>query len=252
MAQFLKARMAYRVDFFMSIATSVLTTALSFVFILVIFDKVSALDGWSFYEVLFIYGFALIPTALFSLISSNFWFFGDKYIIEGAFDRILLRPLHSLYQIFFESFRIEALPDILVGVYLVWYAAHGAGTPLSPFDWPILIGLALCGTFLLIAVFTIVTSLNFWMEDRIGIGAPLYNMIALGRYPITLYNNVLKLILSSAIPFAYVAFYPSTWFLERKQFATYVYLTPLVTLGFCAFALFVWSQGVKRYGSTGN
>ena len=74
-AQFMKMRMAYRLDFFVSVVTSLLSTVLGFVFISVVFSKVSTLEGWSFYEILFIYGFSLMPIGIFSMVSWNLWEF---------------------------------------------------------------------------------------------------------------------------------------------------------------------------------
>ena len=251
-AQFLKARMSYRIDFFVSLGANLFTTALSFVFIVVIFQSIPDLDSWSFEEVLFIYGFALIPVGIFNIVSINFWGFGDKYIIEGGFDRILLRPLYPLYQILFESFRIESLQDIAIGSFIVWYASQRMGLAIGWFEMLAFLFFGICGACLLIGFFSLLTSINFWFEDRIGIGAPIYNMMQLARYPITLYSNLLKIVLCTIVPFAYMSFFPSTHFLDRGEFRTFVYLVPVVTLLFTWITALAWRAGMRRYGSTGS
>ncbi|MEJ2244924.1 MAG: ABC-2 family transporter protein, partial [Acidobacteriota bacterium] len=51
--------------------------------------------------------------------------------------------------------------------------------------------LVLCGAVIYVCIFVILSSVNFWVEDRIGLSPPVFNMIAFGRYPITIYNTVI-------------------------------------------------------------
>ena len=109
-SQYAKVRVSYRGDFFISLATSFAATIFALSFVVVLFQKVPQLAGWRFEEVLFLYGFSLIPYGIFNIISLNLYEFGSNYIIEGKFDRVLLRPISSLFQVLFETFRIESLP----------------------------------------------------------------------------------------------------------------------------------------------
>ena len=100
---------------------------------IVLFQKVPQLAGWRFEEVLFLYGFSLIPYGIFNVISANLYDFGNNYIIEGKFDRVLLRPISSLFQILFETFRIESLQEVATGLFCMAWAsvpsAHCRGRP---------------------------------------------------------------------------------------------------------------------------
>jgi ABC-2 type transport system permease protein len=87
--QYAKVRISYRGDFFISLITSFAATIFGLAFVIVLFQKVPQLAGWRFEEVLFLYGFSLIPFGLFNVISTNLYDFGNNYIIEGKFDRIL-------------------------------------------------------------------------------------------------------------------------------------------------------------------
>ena len=42
--------------------------------------------------------------------------------MEGRFDRILLRPVSPLFQIYFESFRLESLQEVVTGTVAVAWA----------------------------------------------------------------------------------------------------------------------------------
>ncbi len=252
LGQYAKARMAYKGDFFVAFFTSIVATIAGYGFVLVLFTRIPQLKGWSFEEVLFIYGFSLIPMGLFNVISLNLYEFGNIYIIEGKFDRVLLRPVHSLFQILFENFRIESAQEIITGLVAVAYCANRLNIPLTfanLLSFPLL---ALCGAVIYACIFVMISSVSFWFEDRIGLSPPIYNMIAFGRYPITIYNVFIQFMLSWIIPFAFASFYPTVRYLGRSEFQKEFYLVPVVALALMILTLFVWDRGVRQYKSTGS
>ena len=103
-AQYAKVRMAYKADFIIAFFSSMAATVLGFGFVLVLFSKIPRLQDWSFNEVVFLYGFSLVPLGIFNVISWNLYEFGEIYVIEGKFDRVMLRPVNTLFQVIFESF----------------------------------------------------------------------------------------------------------------------------------------------------
>ena len=85
--QYAKARLEYRADFFSSVLASFLGTLASFSFLLIVFSRAPAVTGWTFEEMVFLYGFSLVPLGVFNLFSWNLYLFADRYLIEGRFDR---------------------------------------------------------------------------------------------------------------------------------------------------------------------
>jgi ABC-2 type transport system permease protein len=112
--------------------------------------------------------------------------------------------------------------------------------------------LVLCGTVIYLCAFVVITSVNFWFEDRIGLAPPVYNMIAFGRYPITIYNAFIQFLLSWVVPFAFASFYPTVRFLGRTEFIREFYIIPVVAGVMVALALVTWNRGVQQYKSTGS
>jgi len=252
LGQYAKTRLAYKADFLVALSTSVLATVAGYGFVVVLFTRIPDLRGWSFHEVLFIYGFSLIPMGLFNIVSLNLYEFGDSYIIEGKFDRVLLRPVSSLFQVLFETFRLESMQEILVGIAVVAYCSVKLGISWTLANLMLFPALILCGAVIYVSVFVVLSSVNFWFEDRIGISPPIYNMIAFGRYPITIYNGAIQFVLSFVVPFAFASFYPTIRFLGRREFLREFYLVPLVAAATAAVALGMWELGVRQYKSTGS
>ena len=252
LSQYTKVRMSYRADFLIGLATSLAATLFAFGFLLVLFTKIPALAGWKFEEMLFLYGFSLIPFGLFNVVSLNLYDFGSNYIIEGKFDRVLLRPISSLFQVIFEAFRIESLHEVATGLAAVWWASRRLGLEWTGLDVALLLFFGFCGAVIYSAVFLVLTSISFWFEDRIGIIPPVWNLIAFGRYPLSIYSGFIRFVLSWIIPFGFASFYPTVRLLGREEFRAFAPLVPIVAAGFLGLALFTWNRGVRHYASTGS
>jgi ABC-2 type transport system permease protein len=251
-SQYAKVRVSYRGDFFISLATSIAASAFSLGFVVVLFQKAPQLKGWRFEEVLFLYGFSMIPYGLFNVLSLNLYDFGNTYIMEGKFDRVLLRPISSLFQVLFEVFRIESLQEIVTGSLIVWYASRHLQIHWSALDVTMMFTWALSGGVIYVSVFLLLSTFSFWFEDRIGIHPPFWNLIAFGRYPLSIYSGFIQFLLSWIIPFGFASFYPTAWMLRRAEFARYTPLAPLVAAACLTIAILAWNFGSRRYTSTGS
>jgi len=251
-AQYAKVRLAYKADFIIAFFSSMAATVLGFGFVLVLFSKIPRLQDWSFNEVMFLYGFSLIPLGFFNVVSWNLYDFSEIYVIEGKFDRVLLRPVATLFQVIFEKFRLESLQEVATGIVVVVICAHRLHLNMRLPDYLWFMLMMICGAAIYLAVFLILTAVSFWFEDRVGIVPPVFNMLNFSRYPLTIYNVFIQFLLSWIIPFGFASFYPTTHFLGRTAFTLYFHLVPVVAIAFSALAIVVWNRGVSNYSSTGT
>jgi ABC-2 type transport system permease protein len=251
-SQYAKVRISYRGDFFISLATSFAATVFSLGFVVVLFQKVPQLAGWTLPEVIFLWGFTQIPYGLFNIISLNLYDFGNNYIIEGKFDRVLLRPVSSLFQVLFETFRIESVQEIATGIFCMWWATRRLHVPWTPGKLGLLLFFGVCAGVIYVAVFLILSTVSFWFEDRIGVHPPVWNLIAFGRYPLSIYSGLVQFFLCWIIPFGLASFYPSVRLLGRTVTPEYVRLVPVVAVVFLAAAIALWNFGTRHYASTGS
>jgi ABC-2 type transport system permease protein len=245
-------RLAYRLDFIIDLGANLFAMAVQLSLLTVIFSKINALRGWSFEEVLFIYGFSLLPLGLFNIVSINLYRFAETYIAEGAFDRVLLRPVNPLAQVLFESFNVSGLNEMLLGAGIMVYAGRKLALAFGFLDSLALLVLAATASLVYTGVFLGLTSVSFWHEDRMGLSPPVYNVIRFSRYPLTIFSPLVRLFLTFMLPFAWVAFYPATWFVGTPEFRRFSWFTPLVGLVVFALAYGIWKRGLRRYSSTGS
>ena len=126
--QYIKQIMEYKVDFVVGVLGVFLTQGLNLLFLNVIFQHIPSLEGWTFQEIAFIYGFSLIPKGLDHLFFDNLWALGQRLVRKGEFDKYLTRPINPLFHILVETFQIDALGELLVGGILL-------GTTVTSIAW---------------------------------------------------------------------------------------------------------------------
>ena len=85
--QFLKTIMQSKVDFLMGLLGFFLTQILGITFLYLVFEQIPDLQGWSFEQLMFIYGFAQIPRGIDHLFTDNIWLVAWRLVINGDFDR---------------------------------------------------------------------------------------------------------------------------------------------------------------------
>ncbi|MGN0537121.1 MAG: ABC-2 family transporter protein, partial [Acutalibacteraceae bacterium] len=80
----------------------------------------------------------------------------------------------------------------------------------------------------------------------------LYGMNEFAKYPTTIYSNVVKVIVTFIIPFAFTGYYPSLYFLTGENPLFNIGGTVLISLVFFGISLLIWNKGIKAYESAGS
>ncbi len=247
----MKTRLQYRADMVVELLSDLLFQAVNLIFILVVFGHTQFLNGWSREEIIFIYGFFLVPFAVFSSFF-NIWDFNERYIVKGEMDRILTRPIHSLFQVILERMELESLFGAITGVAVMIYAGSILNLSFAWYDFFIFILFVLGGALVYAGIFIALASIGFWSDARTSIMPTMYNIGNYGRYPVDIYNNVIRYVLTWILPFAFVGVYPAAYFLGREEWYGYAFLTPVMGIIFFTLAIVLWNVGVKRYRGAGN
>ncbi|MGC5325808.1 ABC transporter permease [Brevibacillus sp. SYSU BS000544] len=251
LSQYFKGRLTYRMDFVGELISNLVFEVINLIFILVVFQHVSTLKDWTRDEIIFIYGFFLIPYALFTMFF-GFWDFNERYIIRGEMDRVLTRPVHNLVQICLESIAPDRIFGVITGMIIMGYAAVQLDLEFVWYDVLVFIVLVISAVFIYAGVYTAIAAVSFFSDSRTGIAPMIWNIQNYGRYPINVYNNVIQFILKWILPFAFVGFYPSAYFLRKETWYTYTMLTPVMGIIFFSLGIMIWNWGVKKYRGAGS
>ena len=107
--------MQSKVDFLMGLFGFFFTQVLGIVFLYLVFEQIPSLQGWTLDQLIFIYGFAQIPRGIDHLFTDNIWMVSWWMVIEGDFDRYMLRPMNIFFQIVCEKVQFDAVGELLIG-----------------------------------------------------------------------------------------------------------------------------------------
>ncbi|WP_127588113.1 ABC transporter permease [Paenibacillus koleovorans] len=250
-SNYIKRRLTYRSDFWIEIVSDLLFQGMNLLFILIVFMHTPLLGGWSQEQVVFIYGYFMVPYGVFGCFF-NLWNFSERYIGKGEMDRVLIRPAHNLTQLMLENLDPASLFGSLVGLFIMFYTGVQMDMDLSWTD-PLAFLLFTGGAILIYGgVYIAITSVSFFSDAPTGILPLVWNIQNYGRYPVNIYNKIIKFTLTFLLPFAFVGFYPAAYFLDRANWGMMAFLTPVMGLIFFAIGLALWNYGVRKYRGAGS
>ncbi|WP_160683442.1 ABC-2 family transporter protein [Clostridium sp. C2-6-12] len=250
--QYIKSLIEYRADFILGLIGFILVQGINVVFINLIFNSIPSLDGWGFYEVLFIYGFAQIPRGIDHIFTDNLWMLSGNIIVNGNFDRYLIRPLNPLFQIIAERFQPDGFGELIIGIILLSISSSNLNISFNFQNSVLFIFVIICGTFIYTAIKLAVASIAFWIKFAQSYLFMAYQISNFAKYPMSIYSNAIKGVLTFIIPFAFTGYYPGAYFLGKESIFNGVILTFLVAVIGSIIAYFVWLTGIKNYESSGS
>lgn len=249
-AQYLKQLMEYKGDFLVGVVGVFLEQALNILFIAVIFTQIPDLKGWTMTQIIFIYGFSLIPKGIDHVLTDNLWAVGQRLIKRGEFDKYMTRPINPLLYVILEVFQVDGFGELLVGILLLIRSAYAV--TWNPLKITLLIVVIPFATVIYTAMKIAAASLAFWLKQSGSLLYIFYQVNDFAKYPVSIYNGGMKFILSYVIPFAFTAYYPASYFLTGRNPLFNIGGTVIAAVVALSIALFVWSKGISAYESAGS
>ncbi|MDR0137746.1 ABC-2 family transporter protein [Metabacillus idriensis] len=248
----IKVMMEYRVDFFIGVISVMLQQFASIFFVKVVFDHIEQINGWTFYEILFIYGIAAAGRSLHHIFFDNLWTLGWQYIRPGQMDRLLIRPINPLFHVCADRLQQDGLGQLAIGIIILAAAFPHLDLAFGMMDWVMLVVMIISSGLIYIAINLFFATFSFWMVDSLPVVYAVFNLSEFAKYPLTIYNKTIRVFLTWIIPYGFTAFYPAAWFLDRNGYTFVGAVSPLVGVGSIALAYIFWLYGLRAYTSTGT
>lgn len=251
-AQYMKKLMEYKVDFLTGAISFLLGQVIQIAFLSIIFSQIPNLIGWEFNEILFIYGFSLLPKGLDHLLFDNLWSVGYFIVRKGDFDKYLTRPINSLFYVIAEKFCVDAFGELLIGLVLVVYSVIQLRLTISWYMIPLFIIAVVFATLIYTAIKIATSAIAFWTKASGHITHMFYMTNDFSKYPTTIYNKFVRIVITYIIPFAFTAFYPASYFLTGENPLFCIGGTVVASVVLFSLAVFIWNKGIKAYESAGS
>lgn len=232
-------------------------TAIEILGVFALFDRFGPVGGWSFGEVALFYALVNITFSIADLLTRGFEVFGTDFVRTGAFDRVLLRPRSPALQLAGYEVRLSRLGRLVQGFAVLILAGR-----LVPIDWDagtvaIAVWAVAGGVALFVGILVLQATLAFWTVESLEIANVLtYGGVQAAQYPLNIYADWFRRLLTFGVPLASVSYYPVLAILKRPDPLGapdwLLPVTPLAGFAFLALSLLAWRAGITRYASTGS
>ncbi|MFR0823456.1 MAG: ABC transporter permease [Clostridia bacterium] len=247
----LKSMMEYRVDFIVGMLSQMITQVVELIFIWIIFQNTPSLAGWNMEQLLLLYGITMLSLAFTDFFFDSIYDIGPKYIKDGDFDKILLRPVHPLLSIIGDSKAFTAVGYLLLGIILTISMLVKLQIPITIMLILKILFFGMIGALMVGAIMVIFSITSFYTYKSNEIIWSVFKMYTFAQYPITIYNTFLRILITCILPFAFIAYYPALNYLQMEQ-GWVIYIAPMVVIIFWIIAVKIWNAALRKYRSTGS
>ncbi len=212
--------------------------------------------SWSMYEVLLLFGMNTIAYGL-----SGFFMFHpftklSQHIRNGTFDEMLTKPLNPFFYLCSKEFSTGYFANVAVGTITIIVCFVKLGIQLSFLNVLYLIIVLLGAGMIHSGFFMFANVPSFWLLKVDALAHLRHTLEAFIRYPVSIYDTWIGVMLTFVFPYAFINFFPAQYFLNKRDLmifpAAFVYITPVVGLAMVLLGYAFFNFGMKFYKSTGS
>jgi ABC-2 type transport system permease protein len=234
-----------------------LATAIEVIAVWALFHRFGDVQGWHIGEVALFYGLVNCMFAIADALGRGFDVLGTEFLRTGNFDRLLLRPRALSLQLMGHDVRISRLGRLLQGLMVLAFATTQAAIVWTPAALAIALFAVVGGIALFLGILVLQGTLSFWTVESVEIAHVLtYGGVQAAQYPLAIYAQWFRRVLTFAVPLACVAYYPALAILHKADPlgapAWLGLVSPLAGFAFLLAAFGAWHLGVRHYASTGS
>lgn len=249
----IRSTIEYAADFWIGIVGAMMLQASGLVFITALFTQIPAIAGWSVWNIIVLYGLAMIPTGLRELFCDGFWTLRAK-VNTGEFDRVLVRPVSPALQSATAIVSIHGFGGVILGTTLLALGLSRSDVVLQWWTVPYIIVVIISGTVMVAAISMVINLTGFWEPSaQSALPTMLSLFIDFAKFPIDIYNSVIRVIITVFLPYAFVSYFPALVLLNRDSDWKWLgFITPLAALWVVFVTSWLWSKALNRYQGVGH
>lgn len=246
----------YRANFVMWLGFTIAYHGVALAALYVTMRQFPSMNGWSFREMFFLYALWMGGHELHNVLFYNVVTV-PEFVREGRFDRFLVRPLDTLFQVLTVPQQLS--PDgvvLALGTLVASIAAaHVRVDALLLLFVPLVVA---GGALIDLGISLVIATLSFWF---VRVDTLRWVVMSLEqdftRYPISIYTRGVRIVLAFVFPFAFMNYFPATYFLQKAETGLHLnpavgLLTPAIGIAWFLVAYEFWRIGLRHYQGTGS
>jgi ABC-2 type transport system permease protein len=246
----------YRANFFMWFAFTIVYHGVALGALYVTMRQFPSMNGWTFREMFLLYALWMTGHELHNAVFFNVVNVPEQ-VREGQFDRFLVRPMDTLFQVV--TVPAQLWPDgLILALVTLTIAVQVAGLHWSVTLIALVALIVAGGSLIDLGISLAIATLSFWF---VRVDTLRWAVMSLEqdftRYPISIYGRAVRLVLAFVLPFAFMNYFPATFLLQKQETglglnAWVGLLTPLIGLAWTLVSYALWRVGLRHYQGTGS
>lgn len=245
----LAVRMAYRVDFFISIFIMLMVEFFTPLMTFLIYKNGASIPGWDMYEVLLIQGIFLLSRGIaFPFFFGIVWNTIER-VQEGTFDLLLIKPRSVLHMAIVTGFDSEDLGKLIGGLTLTVIGLLNLPSP-GLMEWLMFIALFTVSLVVMFGFALILAGLGIVWVANFRVYEIFFSLANFGMYPSSIFSKSLQTFITSILPVAMLGFIPASALLGKPAQGTMNAI--IISFVFLGGSLLFWNTMLKRYTSAGG
>ncbi len=243
----LKRDLAFRTNLLFQFLLVVTATGSALFALEIVYTRTETLGGWHAGEAIILIGtFTIVSGVLSAFIEPNVLWFNQR-VTSGELDDVLLKPVPSLFLMSLGRHSPFGLLQIVVGLLVVMWGTRDLGVGfdvLNGIAWLTLLVASLALTW---ASRVLIAMVALWVPG-LALDVVYDGVWQFGRYPVTIYRQPARFVLSWVFPLAFITTLPARALTQGVS-------VPVLALSFGLAAAAVvlvravWSAGLRRYTS---
>lgn len=247
----LKSLLEYKASFITSFLSQILIFFSYYFIILALFTKFNNIKGFTLYEVLLCFSVIQFGYAFCESFARGIDKF-DQLIIQGEFDRILLRPKNIIIQSLCYDADYAKISRLIQALIVLIISLINLDITWSFLKILTLILMLLSAIAIFFSIFLLAAAYCFITVQ----GLEVRNVFTAGgkhmaQYPIGVFNKGFVYFFTFIIPYAFVNYYPLLYFLGKVNKLLYVF-SPLIVFIYLIPSFVIFYSGTKHYSSAGS
>ena len=246
-----KSELQYKMSFILSFLSQFLVFFSYYFTIICLFDKFSNIKGFTLYQVLLTFGIIHFGFSFCETFFRGVDTF-DDLILQGTFDRLLLRPQNILLQVFASDISFVKASRLIQSIIVLIIAIIKIDVIWSIDKIITLIFMLIASILIFLSIFILAASYCFLTVK----GLEVRNVFTDGgkhmaQYPIGIFKKGFVFFFTYIIPYGFVNYYPLLYILGKTDNKLFI-ISPLITILYLIPCIIIFYKGVKKYSSTGS
>ena len=247
----LKSELEYRVNFILSFLSQILVFFTYYFVILALFTKFDHIKGFTLYEVLLCFSIIQFGFSFNEVFARGIDRF-DRLMIQGGFDRLLLRPKNLIIQVLCSDSDFVKISRLIQAIIIMMIALCHLSIDWNLMKILTLLLMILSACIIFFCIFLVAASYCFYTVQ----GLEVRNVFTDGgkhmaQYPIGVFSKGFVWFFTFIIPYAFVNYYPLLYFLGKEESFFYGF-SPLLVFLYLIPCIWIFYLGLKRYSSVGS